>query len=313
MSWLAAAVEHQVALVAQAGELDAGDERGAVGGQGVGEPDPFAGIDRAGQAAHLVDVAGFTWPHAGLGGFDDRDVVPAGAQDDRQCGGHDRLADSGVGAGDEADGHGQVPGTTRRSTLTARASSSLVWCAWAVSRSREMPSGVEGGRKQPIRRPCPAAVATAASASRGPGIGTDKTAPAGSSSPQAPARVAALARTRFGQLRGGLDDPQGGKSAAGRGRGQTGVVDERPGPVDQVLPHRGHAQHQAALGTERLGQRPGPDHVGPAGQAVCGQQPATAGSGHAEPVRLVGDQHRVVLCGQRGQRGTTGAASPRTE
>jgi len=53
------------------------------------------------------------------------------------------------------------------------ARSSSPWWAWAVSRSRETPSGVDGGRKQPIRRPCSAAAATAASASRGPGMGTD--------------------------------------------------------------------------------------------------------------------------------------------
>jgi carbonic anhydrase len=81
------------------------------------------------------------------------------------------------------------PGTTRRSTLAASASSSSVWCACAVSRSRDRPSGVDGGRKQPIRSPCPAAAATPSSASRGPGIGTDSTAPAGGPTPAASART----------------------------------------------------------------------------------------------------------------------------
>ena len=40
------------------------------------------------RAAHLIYVAGFTGLHAGLGGLHDRDVLPAGAQDDRRRGGH---------------------------------------------------------------------------------------------------------------------------------------------------------------------------------------------------------------------------------
>ena len=61
--------------------------------------------------------------------------------------------------------------TMRRSTPATKASSSSVWWAWAVSRSREIRSEVDDGRKQPIRTPCAAAAATAASASPGPGIG----------------------------------------------------------------------------------------------------------------------------------------------
>ena len=41
-------VEDQVAPVMQAGQLGARDERGAVGDERVGKPDPFADIDRAG-------------------------------------------------------------------------------------------------------------------------------------------------------------------------------------------------------------------------------------------------------------------------
>ena len=75
--------------------------------------------------------------------------------------------------------------------------------------------------------------------------------------------------------------------------------------------NRALPQHQRELGLKvrqsnlcsEIMLHSGPDHLGPAGQAVRGQQPATAGSGHAERVRLVGDQHRVVRCGQRGQRG----------
>src|ERR1700733_14393951 len=101
---------------------------------------------------------------------------------------------------------------TRRRTLAATARSSSVWCAWAVSRSRETPSGVDGGRKQPILRPHSAAAATAASASRG--------------RPGNPGRVGqqgGVAADSVGQLGSGLDYFQRGQRGTGGGRRQPGV------------------------------------------------------------------------------------------
>ena len=51
--------------------------------------------------------------------------------------------------------------------------------ALVVIRSREMPSGTDGGRKQPTRMPWSRHAACAASAACGEAIGTDSTAPAG--------------------------------------------------------------------------------------------------------------------------------------
>ena len=40
-----------------------------------------------------------------------------------------------------------------------------------------------------------------------------------------------------------------------RRRRQTGVEDERPGGIDQVVTHGRRCQHRAALAAQRLGQR----------------------------------------------------------
>jgi hypothetical protein len=44
-----------------------------------------------------------------------------------------------------------------------------------------------------------------------------------------------VAAHRDGQFRSGLEDPQRRQRAASGGRRESGVVDERPGPVDQVM------------------------------------------------------------------------------
>ena len=157
-----------------------------------------------------------------------------------------------------------------------------------------MPSGVDGGRKQPMRTPLPAAFSTAATASCGPGIG-----------PTAPHRPARRRRTprpaprrprgpaRPGPARASITS-QRGQRGTGRGRGEPGVVDERARPVDQVLAHRRDAEHGAALGAERLRQGGGRDDVGTPAEAGVGQQPAPAAPGDPEGVRLVGDEHGAV-------------------
>ena len=126
---------------------------------------PSSAGDHAGEAAYLVQVAGLARPDPGLRGLHDA-RRPAGAEHRHgQRRGHDGLADPGVGAGDEDDAHGDSA-SQHASTARASVRRRSRW-ACAVSRSREMPSGVEGGRKQPMRTPCSAAVATAATASRG--------------------------------------------------------------------------------------------------------------------------------------------------
>src|SRR5690606_10694243 len=148
--------------------------------------------------------------------------------------GHHGLADAGVGAGDQhqaADtvgGHAPTPPVRwpraaptppvrscrpagadpagppaaadrarATTTPTARSNSSPSSPALTVSRSRERPSGVDGGRKQPTATPRSRQAAAQAVAVVGSGAVTDSTPPAGSpvSSPAARSR-ATVACTR---------------------------------------------------------------------------------------------------------------------
>src|ERR1035437_246327 len=155
------------------------------------------GLDLAGQPAYVVQVPGLTRQQPGLGWLDDHQPQALGAEPDDYRGSGHRLADRGSGACDNDDGSELAhPPVTSLRTFAAWAVSSVVWCACAVIRSREMPSGVEGGRKHPIRMPRSAQTATASRASRGPGIGTESTAPAGGWTLQLSARMAAVARAR---------------------------------------------------------------------------------------------------------------------
>ena len=83
----------------------------------------------------------------------------------------------------------------------------------AVIRSREPPSGVDGGRNAPMRTPRWRACSTASRVSCGPGIRTDITAPTGASTPQACARRAALARTRSGRAGCSRSTPSAARAA----------------------------------------------------------------------------------------------------
>ena len=67
--------------------------------------------------------------------------------------------------------------STARTACTARATWSSVRSARAVSRSRDTPSGTDGGRKQPTRTPSARSRAAASTARPGSPTSTDTTAP----------------------------------------------------------------------------------------------------------------------------------------
>ena len=264
----------------------------------MAEADAFDGVD-AGEAGDLLGVAGLVVLDAGLGGLHDDDALALGGQLAGQRGGRDGLADASVGAGDESDPHG----TRERSTVTAWARSDSEIPACAVSRSLETPSGVEGGRKQPIRTPRSAAADTAATASRGPGIATESTAPAGGVTPHASASTAATCRTCVGQRRVTTEYAERGRRGTGSGGSEAGVVDERAGSVDQVVADRSRGEDEAALGAEGLRQRPGRHDVSGAGEAGLGEEAATTGADDAQAVGLVDDEQGVVAADHLGQLG----------
>ena len=143
------------------------------------------------------------------------------------------------------------------STPTARASSSSSSCAWAVSRSREMPSGVEGGRKQPMRTPFAGGLLDRGHRLERAGH-RDRQHRAGR-------RLDAAGVGQHGgdlvdprdPMRLVLDDPQRGERTAGRRGSEAGVVDERAGAVDEVLADGRGGQHGASLGAQRLAQGQG--------------------------------------------------------
>ena len=97
-------------------------------------------------------------------------------------------------------------------------------------RSREIPSGTEGGRKQPTVTPWASAAAWAASATCGDGIGTDSTAPADGRDAERGGEVGHPAAYDVGELGPGAQLPQRLQRGAGRGGREPGVEDERAGP-----------------------------------------------------------------------------------
>ena len=111
------------------------------------------------------------------------------------------------------------------------------------------------------------------------------------------------ARTNAGAAWFGDQQGEGGSRRASGGGGEAGVVDERPGPVDQVLDDRGIAGDQAALGAERLRQRGRDDDVRLAGEPGLAHQADPARAGDAEPVGLVDDQQGAVRRAHAGQLG----------
>src|SRR5699024_10511865 len=129
--------------------------------------------------------------------------------DRRQCRGQrrggDGLADAGVRSRDEENARDQLVVSAAQVSAIARmrpqawASSSGSSPARAVSRRRVMPSGTEGGRKQPTIIPSSRSSPRARTPDSGLGIGTESTAPAGtgtSSAAASSARADAIEATR---------------------------------------------------------------------------------------------------------------------
>src|SRR5699024_10099418 len=91
----------------------------------------------------------------------------------------DRLADPGAGAGDDQDGQGRATASTSISTRRAKSRSSAFSEARAVSRSRDVPAGTVGGRKQPTCTPASRQAVAAAGATSGSPRITETTADCG--------------------------------------------------------------------------------------------------------------------------------------
>ena len=202
---------------------------------------------------------------------------------------------------------GEAPGGPvpfRRRSATAR----------AVRRSRDVPAGTVGGRKQPTRTPASRQAVAAATATSGSPRITDTTADCGTS---ATSHMSASSRARLmhglGPPRLVGQHPQGGQRRTDRGRRQSGVEDERAGGVDQVVTHGRRAEHHAALAAQRLRQRRRHDHVGRTGQADLVQQPPAARR-RARPGRAprrraaAPDACRQTSCSRR-----SGASAPSVE
>src|SRR5690606_1195842 len=120
----------------------------------------------------------------------------------REGGGGDGFADLGGGAGDEQQGHAGTAVLLRACASTGiRTSarvlrSAAVRSARAVRRSREVPSGTEGGRKHPTSTPCSRQVRAASWAICGSPRTIGTTAESGAATPAIRAISAARSSTR---------------------------------------------------------------------------------------------------------------------
>ena len=142
------------------------------------------------------------------------------------------------------------------------------------------------------------AASTASTASCGPAIGTDITAPTGDLDAAGLGEAGGV-RVHPGHQLGVVAEHGRRRERRPRGRrGQPGVVDERAGGVDQVLAHLGGGEHRTALRRERLRQGGGDDDVLGLGLTGRGDEPAPARADHAQGVRLVDDEDRAGLGGQ---------------
>ena len=99
---------------------------------------------------------------------------------------------------------------------------------------------------------------------------------------------------RLGPPRLCAQDSQRGQRGTDSRRRETGVEDERPGGVDEVIAHGRGCERCAALAAERFGQRGRHHHIGRTGQSQLVQQPAPAESAHTQAMGLVDDQQRPV-------------------
>ena len=186
-------------------------------------------------------------------------------------------------------------------TSQARSRSAVERPAWAVRRRRLMPSGTEGGRKLPTRTPDSRHSAAARTASRGPGIGTETTAPADGVTPQTAARRAAV--VWMDSVRAGVrgEDAEGCEGGGAGGGVQAGVEDERTRSIDEMLTEYGRTEDHATLAGKSLRQRHRDDHM------VRARKPSrrdrtTPAAGHPQTMCLVDQQHSTMLLRHRRQR-----------
>ena len=200
------------------------------------------------------------------------------------------------------------------STITSRARSKSAagTPAFRVSRSRDEPSGVDGGRKQPTATPRSRQSAAQARAASGPGAGTDST-PAGRCGDSKPGRAQPAhgqlgpGRQRRPAVVGAAGDPQGGPHPGDDGGRRCGVVDEGAAGVDQVPDQR-----RAGPATTPPAPPSDLDRVAVTTTSGCPARPAAAtraGAVRAEDAERVGvvdQQQRAVGRGHRVQLGERG-------
>ena len=195
---------------------------------------------------------------------------------------------------------------------TARSICASVRSARAVSRSREMPSGTDGGRKQPTASPPARQSAAQRTAASGEGARTETTAASGRTavSPAAvsrPCSAAATARARAARSGSRRSSRSARQRGAGGGGRESGVEDEGTGRVDQVVDDPGRAEHRAALAAEGLGEGDAwrRRRRAPASPAACGAprppspstpSPWASSTSRAAPRCAAG----LGECGQRG-------------
>src|SRR6478735_3604884 len=104
---------------------------------------------------------------------------------------------------------------------------------------------------------------------------------------------AGVGADRGRQARVVRDQARGGAGCGGRRGGEPGVEDEAARGVDEVVAHRGPAEHGTALGSQRLRQGQGHDDVAGPDEAELVDEAAPV-TGHPDAVRLVDDEQGAV-------------------
>lgn len=175
-----------------------------------------------------------------------------------------------------------------------------------MSRSREMPSGTDGGRKQPTAIPAARQSAAQRTAASGEGALTETTAASGRTavSPSAVSRsYSAVATVRALPARGKLaaQQAQARESRARRGRCEPGVEDEGAGRVDQMVDHPGRAEDGSALTAQGLGEGEGGDDPVTTRETGGGEGAAPALPEHTQTVRVVDEQRGALRTADVGQ------------
>ena len=157
-----------------------------------------------------------------------------------------------------------------------------------------MPSGTDGGRKQPTRRPPSRQAAWAASATRGDGIGTESTAPAGRSVTPSARPSSAIRRCTTDGSHGCSRSTRRAASAPAAGDGARPVskmngravltrCSTRAGEPRTAPPWAPRAFERVAVTTTRR----------VAGEADLGDQAVADLAAQAEAVGLVDDEQRT--------------------